>query len=213
MNNNFLDKKDLFATFIGSSMYPTLKEPEVIKLKPYEDGKIRVGDVIFFLPPGKDKSVIHRVIKITNKGIKTRGDNNSLDDDYFLQMKDIKGQVISVIKNDKERKIYGGFIGIIIGKWLHYRKLFFRVFSKPFRPFYRLLLKNNVIAALLPFQPKILGFQSDGQRFFKISLGNRIIGRYGFKKQNGILNPFFRLAVDSKKIRSSCSALLEHNPR
>lgn len=213
MSNNFLDKKDLFATFIGSSMYPTLKEPEIIELKPYENRKIYVGDVIFFLPPKKDKSVIHRVIKITDKGIKTRGDNNSLDDDYFLQMKDIKGQVISVIKNDKERKIYGGFIGNLIGKYLHYRKLFFRVFSKPFRPFYRLLLKNNVIAVIMPVQPKILSFQADGQRFFKIALGRRIIGRYGFRKQNGILNPFFRLTVDFKKIRSNCSALLEHNPR
>ena len=69
-----------FAAYVGPSMNPTLREPEIMEIVPCGSRPLRVGDVVFFLPPGSDRPVVHRVVRVTPAGISTRGDNNSRED-------------------------------------------------------------------------------------------------------------------------------------
>ena len=43
-----------FAAYVGPSMNPTLREPEIMEIMPYDNRPLRVGDVAFFLPPEAD---------------------------------------------------------------------------------------------------------------------------------------------------------------
>jgi hypothetical protein len=54
-----------FAAYVGPSMNPTLRAPEIMEIVPYGDRPVRVGDVVFFLPPGSDQPVVHRAIRAT----------------------------------------------------------------------------------------------------------------------------------------------------
>ncbi len=37
-----------FAAYVGSSMNPTLREPEIMEIRPYDGRPLRIGDVVFF---------------------------------------------------------------------------------------------------------------------------------------------------------------------
>lgn len=69
----------------GGSMEPNIKKGSVIIISPVETESLQVGDVITFINPDDDKTVVtHRIVKI-NEGEETtfitRGDANNADDD------------------------------------------------------------------------------------------------------------------------------------
>ncbi|HEX2720190.1 MAG TPA: S26 family signal peptidase, partial [Candidatus Deferrimicrobium sp.] len=74
-----------FAAYVGPSMNPTLREPEMMEIVPYDNRRVRVGDVVFFLPPQTDRPLVHRVARVTTAGISTLGDNNTQEDAFLLQ--------------------------------------------------------------------------------------------------------------------------------
>ena len=49
----------------------------------------------FFLPPGADQPVVHRVVRVTPAGISTLGDNNTQEDPFLLHPKSITGEVVA----------------------------------------------------------------------------------------------------------------------
>ena len=79
-----------FAAYVGPSMNPTLREPEIMEIMPYDGRPLRVGDVAFFLPPEADQPVVHRIVRVTPAGISTLGDNNTREDPFLLQPESIQ---------------------------------------------------------------------------------------------------------------------------
>ena len=112
-----------FAAYVGPSMNPTLREPEMMEIVPYDNRPLRVGDVVFFLSPQKNQPVVHRIARLTTAGISTRGDNNTQEDTFLLQPKDIKGQVVAVWRGQKRREIAGGLQGRWSSRWLRWRRI------------------------------------------------------------------------------------------
>lgn len=43
-----------------------------------------------------DKMITHRVVDVSEEGIRTKGDNNNVQDAYYLQPENIRGEVIAV---------------------------------------------------------------------------------------------------------------------
>lgn len=43
-----------------------------------------------------DKMITHRVVDVTEEGIRTKGDNNNVQDAYYLQPENIRGEVVAV---------------------------------------------------------------------------------------------------------------------
>jgi hypothetical protein len=117
-NNNENVGAMFFAAYIGPSMIPTLREPEIMEITPYKRKPLRVGDVIFFLPPEADQPVVHRIVRLTSAGIATLGDNNAYEDAFLLQPESIKGRVTAAWRGQKRRKIAGGLLGRMTSRWL-----------------------------------------------------------------------------------------------
>ncbi len=68
-----------YATTVGFSMKPLFRtRGQVVKLLPYR-GDIKLYDVILWRD-ATGKYVLHRVVKITDGGYITRGDNHRKDD-------------------------------------------------------------------------------------------------------------------------------------
>lgn len=87
-------------------MNPTPWSPDVLQIVPYsDDRKIQRGDVIVFVPPGRYTSVTHRGTGVDASGIRTRGDNNSLHDDWHLTPEMILGRVVYAHRVNVCRKI------------------------------------------------------------------------------------------------------------
>lgn len=82
---NFLSKPSgdgLFGykgyTVISGSMEPTLKVGDYVVVKAEDFDQLQVGEIITFEDEGM--MVTHRIISITDEGIQTRGDHNTVND-------------------------------------------------------------------------------------------------------------------------------------
>ena len=192
-----------FAAYAGPSMNPTLREPEMMEISPYDNRPLRVGDVAFFLSPEADRPVVHRIVRMALEGISTLGDNNTREDAFLLQPKDIKGQVVAVWRGQKRREIAGGLQGRLTSRWLRSRRVLDRGASHLLHPFYRALSRWGVIAWLLPapFRPRVDVFHTRGQDQFRLLLGQHSIGRYHEQKRQWQIQRPFRLFVDERALQ------------
>lgn len=66
-----------FAVVVGNSMYPNLKNGDFLVVRKSTD--YEVGDIICFFD-GENRRIVHRVIKIDNETITTKGDFNKVND-------------------------------------------------------------------------------------------------------------------------------------
>lgn len=197
-NNGNSPGNMFFAAYVGPSMNPTLREPEIMEIMPYDSTPFRVGDVVFFLLPETDHRVVHRIIRVTPAGISTLGDNNTQADALLLQPKSIKGRVVAAWRGQKRRKIAGGYTGWLTGCWLHWRRTLDHRLSLLLHPLYQVLSHRGVIAWVLPtsFRPRVVVFHAQGRDQFQLLLGQRIIGRYDEQRQLWQIQRPYRLFVD-----------------
>jgi signal peptidase I len=191
-----------FAAYVGPSMNPTLREPEMMEIVPCGGRPLRAGDVVFFLPPGSDRPVVHRVGRVTTAGISTRGDNNVLEDPILLRSEDIRGRVVAAWRGRKRREIAGGFRGRWNGRWLRLRRLMDRGVSPLLHPLYRSLSLRGGVARCLPvsFRPRVVVFRDQGKDRFRLLLGERVIGRYEEQERQWQIQRPFRLLVDERTL-------------
>ncbi|MDD8012525.1 MAG: SynChlorMet cassette protein ScmC [Acidobacteriota bacterium] len=191
-----------FAAYFGPSMIPTLREPEIMEIRPYDGQPVRQGDVIYFFPPEADQPIVHRVVRLTPAGISTHGDNNSREDSFLLQPESVKGRVVAAWRGQKRRRIAGGLPGRLMIRWLGWRRVLDRGVSPLLRPFYRTLSHKGLIARVLPppWRPRVVIFHARGREQFQLLLGKRLIGRYDdYRRQWQIQRPF-QLLVDSRTL-------------
>ncbi len=191
-----------FAAYFGPSMNPTLREPELMEIRPYGNRPFRIGDVTFFLPPETDQPIVHRIVSLTPEGIVTLGDNNNCNDPFFLRPEHIKGQVVAAWRGQKRRKIAGGLMGRATSRWLRCRRILDHGASPLLHPLYQSLSHWGGIAWLLPAscRPRVIAFHFQGRDQFQLLLGRRVIGRYDEKKQQWQIQRPFHLIVDGKAL-------------
>lgn len=191
-----------FAAYAGSSMSPTLREPEMLEIAPYGDRPVRVGDVVFFLPPEADQPVVHRVVRVTPAGISTLGDNNVREDAFLLQPENIQGRVVAAWRGQRRRTIAGGLRGRLTSRGLRWGLCLCRGASPVLNPLYQALSRRGWIARLLPpaFRPRVVVFHTRSRDQFQLLMGRRVIGRYDdYRLQWQIQRPF-HLLVDGRAL-------------
>jgi SynChlorMet cassette protein ScmC len=184
-------------------MNPTLHDSEIMEIVPYNNRPLKTGDVIYFLSPTNDYPVVHRIIRITSAGISTLGDNNTQEDEFLLQLKNIKGQVVAAWRGQKRRKIAGGLRGWLKSRQLRLWRAFeCRVFPL-LHPLYKTLAHWGFIARLLPvsFQPQVVVFRTKSRDRYRLLLGRHIIGRYDDQKHQWRIQRPFRLFVEERVLQ------------
>ncbi|MBN1425951.1 SynChlorMet cassette protein ScmC [Candidatus Fermentibacteria bacterium] len=182
-----------FAAYAGPSMNPTLREPEIMEILPYDTRPLRVGDVVLFLSPEAHQPVVHRIVRVTPAGISTLGDNNTHQDEPLLHPRSIKGQVVAAWRGQRRRKIAGGLRGRLTGRWLRCLLVLRRGASPLLYPLYHALSRGGLIAWLVPdrFRPRVVVFHAQGRDQFQLLLGRRVIGRYDdYRHRWQIQRPF-----------------------
>lgn len=191
-----------FAAYVGPSMNPTLREPEVMEIMPYRDRPIHAGDVVFFLPPGGNKPVVHRVVRVTPAGISTRGDNNAREDAFLLPPENVQGRVVAAWRGQRRRTIAGGLRGQLTNRWFRWRGRLDHGASPFLHPIYQTLSFRGWCAWLLPaaLRPRVVVFHSQGRDQLQLLLGQRLIGRYDNNRHQWRIQRPFHLFVDGRAL-------------
>ena len=184
--------------YIGNSMFPTLKTGDILRMVPYKEGAVRIGDVVVFHSPYGRTPIVHRVVSVDKKGIKTKGDNKIAIDDCILQSNDIIGRVVSAQRGKKEVKILDGFPGRIYASTLEAGKRMDMVVSTILRPAYRWLTQTGIFRKLFSrwIHTQVLCFKSGDGVEMQLQLGRRIIGRRLPGQNRWYIRRPFRLFVD-----------------
>ena len=192
------------AAYSGSSMYPTLREPEMMEILPYGRQPVREGDVVFFRSPDGGPPVVHRVVRIATEGLTTRGDNNPAADAFRLPPGNIQGRVVAIWRGSKRRTITGGRPGLLRGRFLHWRLRLGQRALPALHPLYRGLSRRGWMARLLPprFRPRIVVFHTRGQDQHLLLLGKRLIGRYDDDRRQWQIKRPFHLIVEGRALQT-----------
>lgn len=93
-----LPTKKYFSTYIipSGSMEPTVKAGSVAIITPANE--IKINDIVAFTSPDNQKiTILHRVTEVTDKGYKTKGDNNNSADNWIVPSVFVKGKMIYTI--------------------------------------------------------------------------------------------------------------------
>lgn len=95
----------------GSSMYPFIRDGDILAIQPVEISDLRIGDIVSF-ESGSQKIIAHRLIqKQLQKGtvfLRTRGDAVKKPDDFITE-KQIVGRVFKIKRGHKIIQINRGF--------------------------------------------------------------------------------------------------------
>ncbi|MFH0726895.1 MAG: S24/S26 family peptidase [Pseudomonadota bacterium] len=59
----------------GESMFPFIKDGDIILISPYGDVPPRPGDMVAFIDAGTEKLIVHRLIRVSPEGFTAKGDN------------------------------------------------------------------------------------------------------------------------------------------
>jgi signal peptidase len=187
-----------FCAHTGTSMHPTLSELDLLEIKPYSHRPIRVGDVILFLLSKGDKPVVHRVVRISPEGIRTRGDGNNRVDTWILSPEDVIGQVVRAVRGKRRRPIYGGTFGRVWSLGVGGFKMLVRSLSLP----YYLLARWGNLRHWGPIQKRmrIIAVNHSQGKELKLMLGRWVIG---WRRPEGLewqIRRPFRLFVDERSL-------------
>ncbi len=201
----------------GISMHPLLRGGDGLKVIPYTDRRVCVGDVVVFRSPDpKMREVVHRVVSVDSQGIRTRGDNNNHLDSWILQPEDIIGRVVSAKRADRIFAVHGGFRGTIIARKIRVKKRIDRIISgirrilyKILHPVYRRLSQSGIFRNILPRQckPRILCFKRPEGTEMQLLIHNRIIGRRCPGWEDWQIRRPFRLFIDEESLPRQSSDL------
>jgi hypothetical protein len=206
----------LYTSLYGTSMNPTLSELDLLEVDPYREGPVQIGDVIFFNPPDTGQFVVHRVVRITPKGIQTCGDKCVSDDPWFLQSDNIKGRVVAAWRCQRRRRIMGGWKGWLVSHFMKRRRILDINLSNLLHPIYHSFSQRAVMQNLLPgrLRPRVVGFKADGSCYRRLLLGNLVVGRYDERSGKWRIKRPFRLFVtgtmlSETKYKSFCKAVTD----
>lgn len=191
--------------YMGPSMHPTFKSGDQLLVIPYGEKKIRRGDVIAFLPPGGGQRVIHRVVQVDSRGIKTRGDRNSRFDPWLLDPAHIQGRVAYARRGGMVWKVAGGPVGRLSAGVVRAIRSPSPGISAFLRPAYHWLARTGILRQLLNpvIATRIVSFNRQGGREFQLLLGRHAIGWLRPAAKKWHIRPPFRLLVDEPSLPRS----------
>ena len=176
-------------------MNPTLFEPMILETNRVDH--YFSGDVVVFNDSNK-RIIVHRIVKLTQTGFITRGDNNLTDDEPIIQP-DILGKVAAAYRGEKRYRVGDGKYGCMLHRYLQIRKILFHYLIKIFTFWYHLLSGSKVFINLLPkkYKPQIIQYQN---RQAHLYIGKIFIGRYDARRCHWVIFRPWRIFVDEKTL-------------
>jgi len=193
---------ELTINYTGNSMFPTLRKGDILRVVPFREREISLGDVVVYRSPCNGSLIVHRVVAVDKGFVQTKGDNARFKDNIALLPDEIIGKVVSVRRGEKKIKISGRFLGRVYGLVLGTGK-YIRVFlSNLLRPAYRCLAQTGILRDLFSrfFHTKVSGFKCKNGLDLQLLWGRRVIGRRSPGSLQWHIRPPFRLFIDERSL-------------
>lgn len=167
-----LIKEDVTDQFIysGLSMHPTFKPGQLLYIRPTMNG-LSVGDVIVYSDHNQKINVVHRVVKIKDGLVYTRGDNNPYNDVNPIHPKDILGVVVKVNQNGSIASVQGGKAGYRRLQHQAKRNRIAHFLKSLLFPFYRNIKASGIVPKI--WHPEIKKIHLETQNGFVIKYVSR----------------------------------------
>jgi signal peptidase I len=93
----------------GSSMYPTIRDGDVVQVRPVEPGEIGIGDIFLFRNTGR--LFVHRLIAKARQGDRllliAKGDANPRPDKQ-VEHSEVLGKIVEVRRRRHRRSLESG---------------------------------------------------------------------------------------------------------
>ncbi len=193
-----MSPNSFFIAYSGLSMQPTLIEPELLEVMPYDGSFPRAGDVIFFTHANTGTPLVHRVVRVTSAGLITRGDNVFQDDEGACLPAAVRGRVVAAWRGQRRRVVWGGRVGKLwtwsLRGWHCLLVFGIRLLSKP----YHALARTGMLRSWLPppLRPRVLVFQNGNSQQFRLVIGRHVVGTYDTARRVWSIQPPYLLFVD-----------------
>ncbi len=182
-----------YCTYVGTSMNPTLFQEDILEVEPADP--LRLGDVVLF--NSDYKLVVHRVVRLSPDGIKTRGDNNDLVDPYLLMPQEIIGRVVGAWRGNSRRSIARGRAGQLFVACIRLRRLLYGKAIRMVSPSYNSLSRWGLLRPLGQLlRLRLVGF-GDGE--LRLMLGSRVAA-YRRPGREWVIRPPYRLIVNDSSL-------------
>jgi signal peptidase I len=192
----------LKISYMGPSMQPTMKAGDILEVIPYQDRKIRIGDVVVFSAIGRDHKVVHRVIDLGPEGATTQGDNNVFPDTHVVPEDVIIGRVASLQRGNRKIRVHGGRSGWFFGSKLRAGNRINRYASKIFRPVYHRVARSGLIRNTLTrwVKPRTIIFKRDEETESQLVWGRWVIGRRRAGQNKWMIRRPFLFIIDESHL-------------
>jgi hypothetical protein len=196
------EKNDNAVFCRGESMRPLFRPGDRVRIAPCRADEVRRGDVILFVPPGRDERVVHRVVSAGPQGIRTQGDANPREDEWSIRQEHIAGRAVAVERGGRVVPVAGGRAGRLLAACIHAARRADHLASYILNPCYRGLARCGLFRMLLPpaLRPRVITFERDGAREMQLVLGRRIIGRRPAGAGAWTIRRPFRIFVDERAL-------------
>jgi len=103
----------------GGSMYPFIRDGDIIEVKPIEASAVRLGGVIFYRSAG-GRLLAHRVIKVGAQHgqvvLVTKGDS-AFGTDPLIHPEQVLGQVVAIKRGERRIRLDRGVYQLINVLW------------------------------------------------------------------------------------------------
>jgi signal peptidase len=196
------DSVSLF--YKGPSMNPLLTTPDVLYVKPYRETEVCRGDVVVFPSPDGGCKVVHRVVSVNGKEIRTKGDNNGHADSWVLKRESIIGRVDWIERGDTKIRIYGGLVGRAQAIALKLVRALGSSVCHLLRPLYAYLAQNRALKRWFASRAamRIISLNRPEGEELQLLVGQRVIGRRPAGRRYWLIRKPFMLFVDEKSLPS-----------
>lgn len=170
----------------GFSMSSIFQDMDVLYYIPNK--RIRIGNVVVIKIPGNGRKIIHRVISVGEKGIRTMGDCNPYPDNWLLRPDQILGSVAYGYRGKRRFPVPGGPAGL--AKMYQFRLK--RLIIKTAYPVLSSLSHNLHISSLviLLIRPRKVAFKRPDGTEIHLLVRGRVIGRQLPGQKWQIKSPF-----------------------
>lgn len=190
------DDNEVFCR--GESMRPLFRPGDWIVFVPCRVEELKRGDVIIFLPPGKQERVVHRVVSNGPESVRTQGDANPYGDAWQLRQVNIVGRAVAVERGGRVIPVASGLAGRLLAACVRAVRRADHLASYILNPCYRGLARSGLCRAVLfpALRPRVVVFERGGSKEMQLVLGGRVIGRRPADESAWTIHRPFRIFVD-----------------
>jgi len=196
---------DKLIIYTGTSMYPTLRNLDYLRVKPCSLGQVRIGDVVVYSSQnlGNAGKVAHRVKSSSASGLLVIGDNRSEPDSELVTEKNIIGKVVSAKRGGKWVTVYGGFLGNSKVVFMRFKKMLKSSFSKRFiKTVYHKCSEFKLLKRIIPLNRalRIVMLQTKTGKKLQLLCGKYTVGYLEDSSAQWKIRPLFRLFIDQSSL-------------